>query len=261
MLRALQCQRYTPFNDLQSTFPPPSSPRILVSSPPLIAPGLLNWQSREQSYCRLQTLGIWRRILYKFITCWPLERQLQRLLSANRNCGCSVVLKQRNEQCWPLSAVRLACYFYRCFPHERWYSSRWQSGTHHTSGRRCDMQELKVVVVGDSSVGKTCFLYRFTENSFPGEYIPMAYDSYTFPRMLDGVPYNLGLWDLPGKEEYDPMRPQAYLNTDVFLICFDVGNRASFENVTGKWFPEVRRFMPGTPILVVGNKIDLRSES
>lgn len=123
------------------------------------------------------------------------------------------------------------------------------------------MPRLKVVVVGDGGVGKTCFLYRVAMNSFPGEYIPTVFENYAFTRMIDGVPYDVGPWDTAGQGDFDHMRPLAYPNTDVFLICFDVGNRASFENVTEKWVPELSRFMPETPILLVGNKIDLRSES
>ena len=46
--------------------------------------------------------------------------------------------------------------------------------------------------------------------------------------------------------------------TDVFVVCFDVSRRASFENVRNKWFPEVQHYCPDTPSILVGMKSDLR---
>ena len=45
---------------------------------------------------------------------------------------------------------------------------------------------------------------------------------------------------------------------DVFLICYDVTNPVTFENVKSKWYPEVRHNCPTTPLILVGTKIDLR---
>ena len=122
------------------------------------------------------------------------------------------------------------------------------------------MQNLKVVVVGDGAVGKSCLLMRATQDYFPTEYVPTVFDSYASNFTVDGAVYNVGLWDTAGQEDYDRLRPLAYPATDVFLVCFDIANPASFENVTDKWIPEVRQFMPDTPILLVANKSDMRSK-
>ncbi len=71
---------------------------------------------------------------------------------------------------------------------------------------------------------------------------------------------SLNLWDTAGQEDYDRLRPLSYPQTDVFLICFSVANPTSFENITHKWFPEVSHHCPGVPILLIGNKIDLRED-
>jgi len=52
--------------------------------------------------------------------------------------------------------------------------------------------------------------------------------------MVDGKPISLGLWDTAGQEDYDRLRPLSYPQTDVFLICFSIVSRASFDNVKAK---------------------------
>ena len=71
---------------------------------------------------------------------------------------------------------------------------------------------------------------------------------------------SLNLWDTAGQEDYDRLRPLSYPQTDVFLVCFSVVNPTSFDHVTHKWHPEVSHHCKGVPILLIGNKIDLRDD-
>jgi small GTP-binding protein len=63
---------------------------------------------------------------------------------------------------------------------------------------------------------------------------------------------------LAGQDDYDRLRPLSYPQADIFVVCFSIASRASFDNVQEKWFPEIRHYEPDVPSIVVGLQIDLR---
>jgi small GTP-binding protein len=98
-------------------------------------------------------------------------------------------------------------------------------------------------------------------NSFPQDYIPTVFDNYFINVMVDSKQINMGLWDTAGQEDYDRLHPLSYPMTDVFLVCFSVVSPASYDNVATKWIPEPRHHALTAPIILVGNKTDLRVDS
>jgi len=122
-------------------------------------------------------------------------------------------------------------------------------------------RSIKLVVIGDGAVGKTCLLISYANNRFPEDYIPTVFDNYVVNLTAGNQNIELGLWDTAGQEEYDRLRPLSYANAHVFLICFSVVNPTSYENVQSKWFPEMQHFCPEVPLILVGTKLDLRNDT
>ncbi|XP_006894710.1 PREDICTED: rho-related GTP-binding protein RhoF [Elephantulus edwardii] len=121
-------------------------------------------------------------------------------------------------------------------------------------------KELKIVIVGDGGCGKTSLLMVYSQGAFPEHYAPSVFEKYTASVMVGSKEVTLNLYDTAGQEDYDRLRPLSYQNTHLVLICYDVMNPTSYDNVIVKWFPEVTHFCPGIPMVLIGCKTDLRKD-
>ena len=126
-------------------------------------------------------------------------------------------------------------------------------------------RSLKIVVVGDKKVGKTCLLLRYATNTFPGDgdYVPVGLDDQSVTHTVDGETISLTLVDTTVRDHNygSSLRPLCYPQTDVFIICFCLIDDTSRENVHEKWVPELRRYCPDVPTIVVGTKHDLKEDT
>lgn len=121
------------------------------------------------------------------------------------------------------------------------------------------MRHVKIVVVGDPSIGKTSLLLSYTTNTFPKEYVPTVFDNYRSVLMVDKQHVCLTLWDSAGQfEDYRKLRPLAYPHTDVFIIGYSILSPSSYNNIKPCWIKELKHHCPETPIILVATKIDER---
>ena len=119
-------------------------------------------------------------------------------------------------------------------------------------------QSIKVVIVGDGGIGKTCMLTALTGGDVNQEYKPTVFENFETITCLNGIGIKISLWDTAGQEGYENIRTFSYHGTDIFVICHSVDDPSSFMNINNKWIPEVTRTCPSAPIIVVGLKSDLR---
>ena len=101
-------------------------------------------------------------------------------------------------------------------------------------------EEVRIVVIGDGTVGKTCVLCKYRSGDFSQKYIPTIVENYTKQADYKGKKIQLSLWDTAGQEEYEKIRSLSYPGTHCFLIMFDVTQPSSFENAISKWYYDIK---------------------
>ena len=123
-------------------------------------------------------------------------------------------------------------------------------------------QLYKVVIVGDSSVGKSCLLNRYVNDTFYENYSTTIGVDFDFRLVnLDEHVVKLQLWDTAGQERFRSIVRSYYSGADIVIVVFDVCSTSSFSSVH-KWMAEVRQYTPADVVLqLVGNKSDLRGRA
>jgi small GTP-binding protein len=115
---------------------------------------------------------------------------------------------------------------------------------------------FKLLIVGESGVGKTCMLLRFADNLFEEDFLSTIGVDFKVKEInMDGKRVKLQIWDSAGQERFRNITSSYYRNCSGIIIVYDVTRRDSFDKVTD-WIAEVRRFVPTVPLIVVGNKCD-----
>ena len=123
------------------------------------------------------------------------------------------------------------------------------------------MRSLKVVLVGDTKVGKSCILTRFVHNKFDRN-TPATVGAAFLTKVVQAKSgsVRLQLWDTAGQEKFRSLAPMYYRSAAVAVLVYDVTQKASLDAISG-WAAEIAdRAPPSIKIVVVGNKIDLATE-
>ncbi|XP_049781773.1 ras-related protein Rab-9B [Schistocerca cancellata] len=124
---------------------------------------------------------------------------------------------------------------------------------------------LKVVILGDGGVGKSCLMNRFVSNHFDEHsFHTIGVEFLNKDIEISGEMYTLQIWDTAGQERFKSLRTPFYRGSDICLLTYAVDDRASFQNLA-MWRNEFLYYADvkeGTafPFLVVGNKVDMGNE-
>ena len=117
---------------------------------------------------------------------------------------------------------------------------------------------LKFIVVGDSTVGKSNILLRFTDNRFQSSHdSTIGVEFATKVISKKNTTYKLQLWDTAGQEMFRSITRSYYRGTIGCLMVYDITNRKSFESIN-YWIEDLKKYCdPNTVIILLGNKSDL----
>jgi small GTP-binding protein len=119
---------------------------------------------------------------------------------------------------------------------------------------------FKLLIVGESGVGKTCMLLRFADNLFEDNFLSTIGVDFKVKEITVGdQKVKLQIWDSAGQERFRNITSSYYRNCSGIIIVYDVTSEDSFIKVTD-WIQEVRRYVPTVPLIVVGNKCDLEDK-
>ena len=116
---------------------------------------------------------------------------------------------------------------------------------------------MKIVLVGDASVGKSCLIENYRTGNFNENYETNVLDVFRGPKPFKGRTINLEIHDTNGAPELSDVRQVAYNGTNCFMLCVAVDNRDSLNNVR-RWIGEVRTICSEAQIHLVATKIDKR---
>ncbi|EAX84362.1 small GTP-binding protein, putative [Trichomonas vaginalis G3] len=119
----------------------------------------------------------------------------------------------------------------------------------------------KVVLVGDSRVGKTSILHRITtgDSNFRSIKPTISGNSERIPIEVDGKKVTLDIWDTAGTEAYQSLAPMFARNAQVCLCVFDLNDQASFDSIPG-WIQMMEASEDIPYYYIIGNKSDLETK-
>ena len=116
----------------------------------------------------------------------------------------------------------------------------------------------KILLLGDSSVGKTCFLMRYTDNTFQEIHMSTIGLDYKLKNVQldDGKMVKIQIWDTAGQDRFRSITKNYYKGAHGIILIYDITNKKSFENVR-TWINQIKEEVSEkVSIILVGNKID-----
>ena len=125
-----------------------------------------------------------------------------------------------------------------------------------------EVKSVKVVLIGESGVGKTCIFSRFVNNMFDDGVISNITASFSKKNMkfdaFGGKEIQYDLWDTAGQEKFRAIAKILYKDAQVIILVYDITNKESFNEIKDYWYEQIKENCPKNIMLcLVGNKCDL----
>ena len=119
---------------------------------------------------------------------------------------------------------------------------------------------FKIIIIGDSGVGKSCLTIKAIKNLFDDFYSPtIGFEYYTFKIRIKDTDIRLQIWDTCGQETYRSLISSFYRNSSLAILVYSIDNKDSFKNLE-IWLNELKvNSNPDVKIFLIGNKSDLEN--
>ena len=120
---------------------------------------------------------------------------------------------------------------------------------------------FKILLIGNSAVGKSSLLLRFAENTFPESFLPtIGVDFKIKTFLLEGQTVKLQIWDTAGQERFKTITSSYYKGAHGIIIVFDITDEQSFKDIP-TWLEEVESHADHDVVqVIIGNKTDLEEK-
>ena len=122
-------------------------------------------------------------------------------------------------------------------------------------------EKINIITLGNSSVGKTSYILKYTDNCFQQVYLAtVGIDFKTKEITLNNKKYKLYFYDTTGQERFRSISVNIVKNADGILLLYDITDKNSFNAISG-WMKSIKEIKRDDfPIILIGNKIDLENE-
>ena len=122
---------------------------------------------------------------------------------------------------------------------------------------------VKLIVMGQGGVGKSCLTQRFIVDRFVGDaYSPTVEDKYTKHLEVNGQAVFAEILDTAGQDQYSDLRPHFLPHGDAFVLVYAINDNETFEKID-EFYDQIFRVNPRAaqlPFILIGNKCDMESE-
>ena len=127
-----------------------------------------------------------------------------------------------------------------------------------SSYKKDDIIPCKVIVVGDSGVGKTSIINRFLENYSPDEKATIGASFSSKLQLVDNYNISFDIWDTAGEERFRSVNSIFYKEASICLMVYDITSLKTFQNIKDYWYNSVKEnAKPDIIFGIAGNKMDL----
>ena len=118
---------------------------------------------------------------------------------------------------------------------------------------------IKVIILGDSYVGKSSLINRLINNKFVELSSTLSIEYHTYIISINDYKIRMQLWDTAGQEKYNSIISNYYKGTDVAIFIYSIDKQETFENIQ-MWFKHLKENNEDSLNILIGNKLDMEKE-